>query len=101
MFLRVQDEAILMCIYFRFFSHKYCIDIFLCTLLHLAEYFFNWFLEENIFIKQFTGLSNKGSSVIIGESRGEMDADALKNEVQKQVVEERQMVWKHLLQDDD
>ena len=30
-----------------------------------------------------------------------MDADALKNEVQKQEVEERQMVWKHLLQDDD
>jgi hypothetical protein len=30
-----------------------------------------------------------------------MDADALKNEVQKQVVEEMQMVWKHLLQDDD
>jgi hypothetical protein len=30
-----------------------------------------------------------------------MDADALKNEVQKQVVEERKMVWKHLLQDDD
>ena len=25
----------------------------------------------------------------------EMDADALKNEVQKQVVEGRQMVWKH------
>ena len=30
----------------------------------------------------------------------EMDADALKNEVQKQVVEGRQMVWKYLLQDD-
>jgi len=30
-----------------------------------------------------------------------MEAHALKNEVQKQVVEGRQMVWKHLLQDDD
>jgi len=30
-----------------------------------------------------------------------MDEDALKNEVQKNVVELRQMVWKHLLQDDD
>jgi hypothetical protein len=30
-----------------------------------------------------------------------MDADALKNEVQQQVVEERQMVWKHQQQEDD
>ena len=30
-----------------------------------------------------------------------MEADALKNEVQKQVVEGRQMVQKHQLQDDD
>jgi len=30
-----------------------------------------------------------------------MEADALKNEVQKQVVEGRQMVRKHQLQDDD
>jgi len=33
--------------------------------------------------------------------RAEMEADALKNEVQKQVVEGRQMVRKHQLQDDD
>jgi hypothetical protein len=30
-----------------------------------------------------------------------MEADALKNEVQKQVVERRQMMRKHQLQDDD
>ena len=30
-----------------------------------------------------------------------MEEDALKNEVQKQVVEERQMMRKHQLQDDD
>ena len=30
-----------------------------------------------------------------------MEADALKNEVQKQVVEGRQMMRKHRLQDDD
>jgi hypothetical protein len=30
-----------------------------------------------------------------------MEADAVKNEVQKQVVEGRQMVQKHQLQDDD
>ena len=30
-----------------------------------------------------------------------MEADALKNEVQKQVVEGRQMMRKHELQDDD
>jgi hypothetical protein len=30
-----------------------------------------------------------------------MEADALKNEVQKQVVEGRQMMRKHQLQDDD
>jgi hypothetical protein len=30
-----------------------------------------------------------------------MEADASKNEVQKQVVEGRQMAWKHQLQDDD
>jgi hypothetical protein len=30
-----------------------------------------------------------------------MVADALKNEVQKQVVEGMQMVWKHQQQDDD
>ena len=30
-----------------------------------------------------------------------MEADALKNEVQKQVVEGRQMLRKHQLQDDD
>jgi hypothetical protein len=45
------------------------IDIFLCTLLHLAGYFFNLYLEEKFVKKQFTGLSNKGSSVNIGESR--------------------------------
>jgi len=49
--------------------------------------------------------------VIIGEShqvlehyqegRVEMGADALKNEVQKLVVEAKQMVRKHQLQDDD
>jgi hypothetical protein len=30
-----------------------------------------------------------------------MEADALKNEVQKQVVEGRQMMRKHKMQDDD
>jgi hypothetical protein len=30
-----------------------------------------------------------------------MEADSLKNEVQKQVVEGRQMMRKHQLQDDD
>jgi hypothetical protein len=30
-----------------------------------------------------------------------MEADALKNEVQKQVVEGKQMMRKHQLQDDD
>ena len=61
------------------------------TLLHLVGYFFNL---GKIVEEQFTGLSNKGSSVIIGESRqvvehyqegeGDIEADALKNEVQKQ-----------------
>ena len=65
------------------------------TPLHLAGYFFN--LGE-IVEEQFTGLLNKGSSVIIGESRqvvehyqegrGDMEADALKNEVQKQEADD-------------
>ena len=61
---------------------KFCLR----TLLHLAGYF----LKCKIVEEQFTGLSNKGSSVIIGESRQVVEhyqegegADALKNEVQK------------------
>ena len=51
-------------------------------------------------------MSNKGSSESLdrlSESLGrvEMEADAPKNEVQKQVIEGRQMMRMHQLQDDD
>ena len=68
-FLRVQDEAISMCIYFRFFSRKYHINrhIFVYAFAPSRVLFYLLLVEK--FVKeQFTVLSNKGSSVIIGES---------------------------------
>ena len=81
------------------------IAIFLSTLLHLAGYFLICSQRKDCLraiyriVKQRIISDHRRVSTGCRTLPGEMDADALKNEVQKQVVEERQRVWKQLLQD--
>ena len=87
-----------MCIYFRFSAVNITlIDILLCTLLHLAGYFFNLFLEEKIVEEQFTYRIVK-QRIISDHMRVSTGCRTLPGGGGWRWM---QMVWKHLLEDDD